>query len=72
MAKRKVYCEECGHFYFPNKIKCCINPISEIKQFDNEPINRFNTDFYFNPDLKNQNNDCKDYVEKREEPNDKN
>ena len=64
MKKRKVYCGECGHFYVPNKIKYCINPTSEIKQIDSEPINRFSADIYFDPELKNQNNDCKDYVGK--------
>jgi hypothetical protein len=56
-----VYCDRCKHFRVPNKIKYCVNPKSEVKELDAGPINRLNSDIYFDPTVKNANHDCKDY-----------
>ncbi len=59
-----VYCEKCRCFCVPNKIKYCINPKSEMKKLDKKPLNKFNFNIIFDPDIKNANHDCKDYEEK--------
>ena len=55
MVKRKVYCEKCER-YQPKEVLCVDMTTQTVGPYTTTAIHSIE-----NPELKNKNNDCKDY-----------